>query len=59
MAVAVEVMAHTFNVYVCVFGRVLCDRIPSTVQCNVASRISAELGEGVDSVFINQERLLC
>jgi len=58
--VAVEVVVHTFNVYVrAVFLDVFCVTVfvPS-VKCNVASRISAELGERIDSGCISQEQSL-
>jgi len=59
--VAVEVVVHTFNVYVrAVFLDVFCVTVilPS-VKCNVTSRISAELGEHIDSGCISHERSLC
>jgi len=61
LTVALEVVVHTFNVYVRgAFLDVFCVTVllPS-VKCNVASRISAELGERVDSGCINQEQSLC
>jgi len=54
-------VVHTFNVYVrALFLDMFCVTVffPS-VKCNLASRISAELGERIDSGYINQERSLC
>lgn len=54
-------MVYCFNMYVrVVFLDVFCVTVffPS-VKCNVASRISAELGERIDSSGINQEQSLC
>jgi hypothetical protein len=54
-------VVHTFNVYVrAVFLGEFCVTVfvPS-VKCNVASRISAELAERIDSSGINQEQSLC
>jgi hypothetical protein len=61
LIVDVKVVVHTFNMYVrAVFLDVFCVTVffPS-VKCNVASGISAELGERIDSSGINQEQSLC